>query len=211
MVQVLNDATKFITINHAPTDASTFSTDHFAGGGVDYIYQTIDHKLFPTKGFHFNTRVDYLHNLQDANKYVAHFGGVFGFYVPIAKDFTLAIKTGAATLTGQPEFYQLNKLGGGSTLRGFLRYRFYGKTAVYNQNELQYNFNVKTYLFSGKMGILALLDDGRVWQPGETSTKWHVGTGGGLMLAPFNKISLTTTYTLSNEGGRFNVRAGKLF
>ena len=136
---------------------------------------------------------------------------MFGFYIPIAHSLTLAIKTAAATLSGEPEFFQLNKLGGGSTLRGFLRYRFYGSTAFYNQNELQWNFNIRSYLFNGKMGILALIDDGRVWQSGETSDKWHMGIGGGFMLAPFNKISITPTYTQSVEGGRINVRVGRLF
>lgn len=210
MVKVLNNAERFITINYAPTDKVVFNATHFGGAKAEYDYTSVNDKLFPSKGFHFSTGAEFTHNFTASNKNIGRFSGIFGFYLPIAKSLTLAVKTGAATLTGSPEFYQLNRLGGGSTLRGFLRFRYYGKSAVYNQNELQWNFNVKSYLFKGKMGLLALLDNGRVWQPGETSDLWHVGVGGGLMLAPFNKISITGTYTKSNEAARINVRVGRL-
>jgi outer membrane translocation and assembly module TamA len=80
----------------------------------------------------------------------------------------------------------------------------------YNQNELQWNFNVKTYLFNGKMGLVALFDNGRVWNPGEISDQWHTAIGGGLMIAPFNMISVTGTYAVSKEDQRFSLRIGHL-
>jgi hypothetical protein len=210
MVEVLPNEGRFISTVYAPLHKSVFNRDNFAGVKADYRFSSVNDKLFPTKGVAFSTGVEFTQNVKKTDRNVMRFSGIFGFYAPIAPSLTLAVKTGAATLSGEPEFYQLNRLGGGRTLRGFLRYRFYGKTAVYNQNELQWNFNVKTYFFSGKMGLLALVDDGRVWMPGEVSDKWHVGVGGGIMIAPFNKISLTGTYTKSNEDNRFNVRLGKL-
>jgi hypothetical protein len=210
MVKVLNDTGRFIAKDYGVSNPTTFNRNQFAGIRGEYNYETINDRLFPTRGMRFGTAVDYTRNVKISGRDVAHLTGVFGFYVPIAPNLTLAIKTGAATLSGTPEFYQMNKLGGGSTLRGHRRFRFYGKTAVYNQNELQWNFNVKSYLFSGKMGLVGLIDNGRVWQPGEVSEKWHVGTGGGLMFAPFNKISVTTTYSVSKEEARFNVRLGRM-
>jgi hemolysin activation/secretion protein len=210
MVEVLNDQGKFISVNYAPTDKTIFTADNFAGARADYDYTSVNHKLFPSKGVHFSTGVEFKQNLKQRDRSLTTFSGTFGFYVPIAPSLTLAVKTSGATITGKPEFYQLNRLGGGNTLRGFSRYLFYGKTAFYNQNELQWNFNVKTYIFSGKMGLLGLLDDGRVWQPGETSDKWHAGVGGGLMIAPFNTLSFTVTYAKSNQDSRLNLRVGKL-
>lgn len=211
MVKVLENSDRFISLDYAPNDKTAFSADDFAGVRAEYSYSTINHKLFPSKGILFAPGIEFTQNLKQGHRHVATVSGIFGFYIPLAPSLTLAVKTGAATLTGEPEFYQLNRLGGGNTLRGFTRYRFYGKSALYNQNELQWNFNVKSYLFSGKMGLLALLDDGRVWQPGEVSNKWHAGAGGGIMVAPFNKLTFAATYTTSNDGGRFNVRAGRLF
>ncbi|MDQ6762912.1 MAG: hypothetical protein M3015_09845, partial [Bacteroidota bacterium] len=97
------------------------------------------------------------------------------------------------------EFYQYPEIGGGMDLRGFQRQRFYGKTAFWNSNELRFITNLRTYLLNGKAGLLAFVDDGRVWQPQEKSDTWHVGYGGGILLAPFNKILFDVTYGISNE------------
>jgi hypothetical protein len=210
LVKVLNDTGRYISKDYGFYNPGTFNQNQFAGITADYDFGTVNDRLFPTRGVRFSTGFEYAQNLKQSQRYVARINGLFGFYLPIATNFTFAFKAGGATLSGLPEFYQLNKLGGGSILRGHRRFRFYGKTAAYNQNELQWNFNVKSYLFSGKLGVLGLLDNGRVWQPGEVSNKWHTGMGGGIMIAPFNRITLTATYSVSREEGRFNVRIGKL-
>ena len=53
MVKVLENADRFISINHAPTDNTTFNTDNFAGAKADYDFNTVNHKLFPSKGYTF--------------------------------------------------------------------------------------------------------------------------------------------------------------
>jgi hypothetical protein len=209
-VKVLEDADKFISIS-ATADKTIFNPDNYVGAAASYDFTTVNHPLFPSKGIRFSTGINFTQNIKEKDRHVTNFSGTFGFYVPLASSLVLAVKTSGATLTGDPEIYQLNRLGGGSTLRGFSRYRFYGNTSFYNQNELQWNFNVKSYLFSGKMGLLALFDDGRVWQPGEVSDKWHSAIGGGIMLSPFNKITITTTFAKSSEDQRFNLRLGRLF
>ena len=65
--------------------------------------------------------------------------------------------------------------------------------------------------FNGKYGILAFVDQGRVWQPGEKSDKWHVGYGGGIFVAPFNRILLNATYGISEEDQVVHLRLGFLF
>jgi hypothetical protein len=59
------------------------------------------------------------------------------------------------------------------------------------------------------MGLVAFFDEGRVWQPGESSSKWHYGYGGGIILSPFNKIAIAVTYGISEETTRTNIRIGK--
>ncbi|HEX6915020.1 MAG TPA: BamA/TamA family outer membrane protein, partial [Chitinophagaceae bacterium] len=206
-VQVLEDTGRFISV-HLPANGHSFTPQQFAGARLEYDYSSVDDPVVPKKGLRFNTAAEYLANTKNKNS-VRRLNGMFGFIIPVGP-FTLASRAGASTLSGEPEFYQLNKIGGGRTLRGFLRYRFYGNTAFYNQNELQWNFNVKTYLFNGKMGLVALFDNGRVWYPGEISDTWHTAVGGGLMLAPFNKISVTGTYAVSKDGGRISVRFGHM-
>lgn len=207
-VKLLADVGRFISDLYLPAHPENIEMQHFVGGRATYDYTNVDDQLVPRNGIRFTTSAEYTANTRNENT-VKRISGLFGFIVPVGP-LTLAVKTGGATLWGQPEFYQLNKIGGFNTLRGFLRFRYYGNTMFYNQNELQLNFNVKSYLFNGKMGFLALFDNGRVWHPGETIDKWHTAVGGGIMIAPFNKISVTGTYAVSAEDKRFSVRIGHL-
>ncbi len=210
MVTLLQINDRFLNLQYIPRSKLDYKPHNFLGLRAEYTYSTVNSKVLATKGISLSSGVEHTENLTTPSKNITRFTGAFGFYIPLTQSLTLGVKTGAATLVGNPEFYQLNKLGSGRTLRGFMRFRFYGKTAVYNQNELLWHFNVKTYLFSGKMGLLALLDNGRVWQPGEISNQWHMGTGGGIMLSPFNRFTVTGTITKSPEELRFNVRIGTL-
>ena len=121
------------------------------------------------------------------------------------------MRGGAATLSGTPEFYQYNTVGGGKTLRGYRRTRFFGKTSAYSQNELRWIKDVRSYLYNGKFGLMAIYDIGRVWMPGEKSNSWHSGMGGGIILAPYNRISVTAGYAVSSEGGNIFFRMLKVF
>ena len=96
-------------------------------------------------------------------------------------------------------FINIPAIGGGQDLRGFQIQRFYGKTAFYNSNELRFISKFRSYLLNGKAGLLAFVDDGRVWMPLEKSDTWHVGYGGGIVLAPFNFIFVDITYGFSKE------------
>jgi hypothetical protein len=46
-------------------------------------------------------------------------------------------------------------------------------------------------------------DIGRVWADNENSSTWHDGYGGGLWIAPFNKLVITGTLSYSNEEKNF--------
>jgi hypothetical protein len=129
----------------------------------------------------------------------------------LTKAFSLAIRGGGGTMTGDADYYHLQKLGGYINLRGYQRERFYGKSMAYNNNELRWLVNTKNYFFNGQVGLLAFYDEGRVWQPGEHSTTWHTGYGGGLILVPFNKIALTGTYCISKEDRQLQLKAGMFF
>lgn len=209
-VKLLKDSSKFISVTQALIDPSVFDQHNFAGAKLEYLYEKINNKILPTKGLLFSTSASYTNDITDKNSY-ARFTSTAGFYLPILKSITLAVKTGAATVTGQPKFYELNKIGGGTSLRGFLKYRFYGKTSFYNQNELQWNMNIKSWIMNGKIGLLGFVDNGRVWQPGEQSDDWHTGYGFGLMIAPFNKYSITVNYGMSKENNLVYLRVGKFF
>jgi hemolysin activation/secretion protein len=102
-------------------------------------------------------------------------------------------------------------LGGGQNLRGFHRQRFYGKTSFYNDNELRWIPDVNAYIFKGKIGLIGFVDNGRVWMPSENSNEWHLGYGGGLLISPFNKLSATIYYGISEDDRLIHIRLGRFF
>ena len=188
-----------------------FNHNKFAGVSAGYNYTNVNNKLVPTKGINFKIGLGYVTSV-DKSDY-SFFKGVseFSFYVPISKVFSFASRAGGGILQGDAPYYYLNDLGGNDNFRGFARERFYGKNSFYNNNELRLITNTHNVFFNGKAGIFGFLDDGRVWQPGENSTKWHVGYGAGLMISPFNKFVLMASYGLSEEGGQITADAKMFF
>ncbi|MEO6612007.1 MAG: hypothetical protein ABIT05_08775 [Chitinophagaceae bacterium] len=206
-IKILDDPGRSLTgQNHSP---DFFEPQKYAGIKAVYYYQKLDNNVVPMKGMRFSAGAGFQQNLEKKDSAVANISSELNLYFSLSKSFVLALKTGGAALTGHPEFYQMNRLSGGKTLRGFRKYRFYGESMFYNQAELQFIRNVKTYLFSGKAGLIALYDIGRVWQPGEISHTWHYGYGGGVMLAPFTKFSIAVFYAWSRNEKDMSIRFTK--
>jgi hypothetical protein len=203
---VVQDEGRYVAEHPTNANGGDYAWKNFAGGRLDYTYLKANDPILPTKGVRFSSSVSYTADIKESDKSFARFFGALTFYVPLSKSFVYAIKVGGATLTGTPEFYQLNVIGGGQTLRGYRRFRFYGKTSFFGQNELQWIRPVRSNLFNGKAGLLALVDIGRVWQPGEDSRTMHTSAGFGFILAPFNTVSVAATYAKSREDATVNFR-----
>jgi hypothetical protein len=207
-IRVLQDADHFAGIVVPVSQATTLSHKSFGNGFVYYAFSAINNEVIPTKGFSFNAGARYTQNLDEKDRNFMRYDAVATGYIPLSRVISLVIHGGAATVDGDPEFYQLPTLGGGASLRGFKRERFYGKTVAYNQNELRFLWDFKSIFFNGKAGIIGFYDQGRVWQPGEISDTWHSGFGGGIMLVPFNKFAITVAYGVSPEDQVLNLRLG---
>jgi hypothetical protein len=182
---------------------------HVAGANIDYSFKKIDDPMLPRKGMKFTSSVSYTKKLNDSDSSLTRYTGVLNLYFPVWKSFTLSVKAGASSLSGTPEFFQLNRIGGGHTLRGYRRNRFHGKTVAFNQNELQFIRNVKSGIMNGKAGLIVFYDIGRVWHPGENSSLWHTGYGGGFILVPFNRIAISAVYGFSKNERALSVRISK--
>lgn len=207
-IKILKDSGKFISVNQLTLDPSVYNPQSFAGMQVEYRYEKFNDNNLPTKGFHFSSAGSFTTGLKTSNSF-ARFTGLAGIYFPVLPNVIAVVRAGAATVTGHPPFYELNRLGGGSSVRGYLRFRFYGKTTFFNQNELQWHIKVKSWLMNGKIGFLGFVDNGRVWQPGEESNIWHNGYGFGVIIAPFNKFSITASYGMSPETNLVHLRVGR--
>ncbi|MGV3656702.1 MAG: BamA/TamA family outer membrane protein [Chitinophagaceae bacterium] len=209
-VKIKLDKDRIISDKNIPVGKTDFTRDHFAGAQASYFFSRRNNQLAPTRGFEWNVSGAYVHNLKNTERHFTHFISSATAYLPLHRNLTLALRAGGEALQGEPEFYQLGTLGGSENLRGYRRQRFYGKTAFYNNNELRWLRTTGSKLFH-KVGVLGFVDQGRVWQPGETSDTWHVGYGGGLVIIPFNKIVLNGTIGTSKEATIIHARIGYLF
>lgn len=204
-IKIINDEERYVASTYYNGE-KFFNSKHFGGAALEYAFIRFDRPIVPTRGVHFRSYVSHLQSLQQADKAVTRYGGDLYFYLPLFSRLVLACRVGGASLSGEPELYQYNSIGGSQTLRGYRRDRFWGKTAFYNSNELQWLFDVRSRVMNGTAGLIGLYDIGRVWLSGESSDSWHSGVGGGFLIAPFNRAMVSLTYGVSQEGGHFHLR-----
>ena len=210
-VNIKEDEDRFLGKEFSGIPASALDKKYYALVDAMYRYKKSDHPIVPRKGFEWDISATYGHNLKESSKSFTEYSSAVSTYIPFLKVFSLAVRAGGSTVTGKPEFFQLATLSGKDNLRGFRRQRFYGKTSFYNNNELRLMLNTRNRLFNGTTGVLVFVDQGRVWQPGEVSDRWHIGYGAGVFVAPFNRIVLNASYGLSNEDRVIHMRIGFLF
>jgi hypothetical protein len=191
-----------------------FDPNHFLGVRLIYNFLHLDNQIVPTKGWNFIFSSSYNHQLNKAGDNYLWLGSELSFYVPLPFPFqtVFAARVGGAYNFGDFEFFQANTLGGTENLRGHRKDRFAGRSSVYQNNEIRIRiFNVQRYLLTGQIGILGLFDQGRVWEDGEDSDKWHLGYGGGIWLSPFNALTVTGTVSHSEEDTLVNITWGFFF
>lgn len=209
-VRVIHDEDRFVAKNINTLNPATLDGQRFGGGKLTYTYQHVNDSVAPTKGIAFTGSGTYLNNLDKADKSVTTFAGDLQLYIPLISKFSLAIRGGGATVSGQPEFYQYASVGGPQSVRGFRLDRFWGKSGVYNSNELRFISDVKSYLYRGKLGLGVFYDNGRVWMPNENSDTWHHGYGAGVLLAPFDAILAEVSYGISKDENIIQIKITRL-
>ncbi len=203
---------RFVTDMKSNLDSTVFERNHFANVSAAYQFNTTDNELYPTKGIKYNARFECYQNLKETTKHFGRVSSDASAYVSI-NALTAVFRIGWATNIGDDfEFYQANTLGGATNLRGYRKSRYAGKSSAYQNTELRWKLtNARGYYFRGNFGVLGFFDNGRVWMPGESSTEWHYGYGGGVWYMPYNMMSFTATYSISKEDQFIGIKAGFLF
>ena len=213
-VKILNDTSRYVA--KALQDPKEFKPNHYTGIQLTYTYATLNDSIVPTRGFTFLANAGYYRNMTQSD-FFQNYAAKLQAYLPLAGKLSLAIRAGTETIVGNSsvinnaQFYQHAVIGGPVYIRGFRAERFWGKTSFYNQNEVRYITNIKTRLLNAKAGLLAFFDNGRVWIPGENSGTLHTSYGGGILIAPFYKISASITYGITNESRLLQVGVNTLF
>jgi hypothetical protein len=199
--------------NTQEPDEAIFGQRFYAGLVGSATYDTRDAGIMPSKGIYWRTVVG---AKQQIGKQQDQYGTVeteLRFYInPGNSGFVIANRVGGGTTVGDPTFYQKIQLGGIRNLRGFHSNRFTGKTGAYYNLDLRLKLlNFSSYITPGTLGLIGFNDVARVWQPGEHSTVWHDGYGGGLYLIPAELILIQATVGFSKEGALPYISAGFSF
>ena len=156
----------------------------------------------PQKGINWVTSYRYLSGLNDQSSTFSQLNSEFSFYLQLAKNkLVFADRFGGGTnFGGDFEFFQAQYLGSDEHLRGYRKYRFAGKSKIFNQAEIRLALaNFKTYLFPAAFGIFAFYDTGKIYDLDSESNKGLSGYGGGIWISPLKRIVLTIAYTASKE------------
>jgi outer membrane protein assembly factor BamA len=173
-----------------------------------------DSKVLPTSGFYLNLKLQGYAGLNTYSRSFMQFLPELSFYQHIDRDssFVIANRIGAGATLGNAAFYQSVFLGAQENLLGYRKYRFAGDHMFYNNFELRLRLKkVNSRFIPGELGIVGFYDVGRVWQKGESSQKWHNGTGGSVYYAPIKKAVLRFTEGYSEEGWYPYVNIGLRF
>jgi hypothetical protein len=188
--------------------------NRFYAGLIGLItYDTRDNEAIPTKGIYWQTALSGKQQVAEAQDRYGYLRSEFRFYLnPGNSGLVIANRIGAGTTFGDPTFFQRMQLGGARNLRGFHSNRFTGKSAVYYNLDLRLKlFDFTSYITPGEVGMIAFNDVGRVWEPGESSSTWHDGFGGGLYVRPAELILIQGTVGFSREGALPYISVGFSF
>lgn len=151
------------------------------GARASVRMERVDRPSAPHRGFRLDATARAFPGLDD------DVGGAFGNidllgrgYLPVRGDAHLAVRLGLGQAWGDFPAWHAPALGGRSSLRGFEFMRYAGETAAFGGAELRVPLTEIALLFRGHLGVLGLVDTGRVWVGGASPGGWHIGGGGGL-------------------------------
>jgi hypothetical protein len=122
---------------------------------------------------------------------------------------TLVLRAGGKRVWGRYPYQESAFLGGANTLRGLRTQRYAGDAALYGSAELRLSLASAFVFVPGEIGVLGLVDVGRVYLEGEDSQRWHRGVGGGLFFSSPQRRNLVSIALARSEGRLgFYLKAG---
>lgn len=217
-IKIENTQGRFINSPEAQPYIQDFEARNLGGGKFEYEIQNIDDSVMTLRGIKWTVSAMTVSEFKRTSLHPTNLQSELSVYIPLPNQSTLALRGGGSHLIDDFEFYQANTLGGqnkergSGNLRGFLRGRYSGRSAVYMNADVRITLlSFRTYLFPAHFGILGFYDQGRVWNDDETSDTWHNGYGGGVWMSPFGMAIVNLTYAISKEEKLYTVSLGFLF
>jgi outer membrane translocation and assembly module TamA len=197
---------RFITyplLTNAPDSYTFDKTKMHAGIVVNFTNDRRNDKVLPAWGSFVNIKLQEFNGLNTNSTSFAQLIPQVALYKSLNAKSTivLADRVGGGITIGKTAFYQSLFLGGQDNLLGYRLYRFAGQHSFYNNLELRVKLSdFASYIVPGQIGVIGFYDIGRVWENGQSSDKWHNGTGAGFYVAPARLAVIKIIAAYSEEG-----------
>lgn len=215
---------RFISTPASGLGEEDFEMKSFIGIVNNFNFNFSNSKQFDKRGLEAIFSTKFMHGF-DENEPRLTMKYKLRYYRPLHfMNSLLATRIGMARNIGDFEFYQANTLGGqlsanpnisllnSGNFRGMPRHRFSGRTVFYHNTDLRIPiFEANSFFIPGTLGVLALVDHGRVWNSNLSSSKWHVGKGGGIWYNALNKFMLSTIWATSDVDQTISFNIGFMF
>lgn len=192
----------FAVLLTSGVDRNDFERLVHAGVGVELAADRRDNPVYPRGGYRLAAGVRSRQGINSAaGSYTSFDGSLALYWTPAALErTTFAMRTGASHVAGDFPYFRSATVGSRTGLRGWRRDRFSGSTAWYQNLEVRQElFAFSTFLVVGRAGVLAHIDNGRVWTEAEDRGPWHQGIGGGVWTDLFGMAVLNVMVTFSEE------------
>ncbi len=183
------------------------------GGTLDARYDTRDQSGYARSGVYINLRGLGVPDVWDAQGAYGKVRATAATYLSPSQSFpiqpTLALRVGGEKVWGTAPFEDMAHIGAGApgepfSVRGYISDRFTGTAAAFGNAQLELPLLRPLILVRTTFGLLVVNDIGRVFLPGEHSSTWHDGYGGGFFVAPFSgKVTANFTLVHGTDGTRF--------
>ncbi len=130
---------------------------------------------------------------------------------------TLALRAGGEKVWGTAPYQDLAHIGARTafepfSVRGYYPDRFSGDASAFGTAQLELTIAHPKLVVPADIGILGFNDIGRVFAPGEHSSLWHDGVGGGLWAAWLHRaVAASAVLAHGTDGNRLYVGFGTGF
>ncbi|NNK62272.1 MAG: BamA/TamA family outer membrane protein [Gemmatimonadetes bacterium] len=124
---------------------------------------------------------------------------------------SLALRVGGERAWGRVPWFASAFLGGPQSVRGYVGQRFAGDTSVWGNAELRLFLTEFLFGLPGDLGVLGLLDAGRVWLDGASPGDLHTAVGGGVWANFVDFYTVSLTVAASDERTTFHFGLGLPF
>lgn len=178
------------------------------------ILSTVEAPLNPRFGLRLALASSLHQGFLQADERFARFSGDLRYYYTLERrpQLTTVVRIGGERNVGAFPYYEAITLGSESSLRGYRPHRFSGRASLYQGAEARFELlRFSNYISVGQIGVLAFLDNGRVWAEDERSGRWHQGYGGGLWAHLFDAADLTLTFAASHDDQLITFQSGFQF